>query len=42
MDSVTERVIERPSELTASWLAAAIGVGAVADFAADLAALSWR
>ena len=35
MDSVTERVIERPSDLTASWLAAAIGAGAVADFAVE-------
>jgi hypothetical protein len=35
MDSVTERVIERPSDLTASWLAEAIGVGVVADFAVE-------
>ena len=35
MDSVTERVIERPSDLTASWLAAAIGAGVVADFAVE-------
>jgi Ecdysteroid kinase-like family len=35
MDSETERVIERPSDLTASWLAAAIGAGAVADFAVE-------
>jgi|GEM_PF-6328359 len=28
MDSVTERVTERPSDLTASWLAAAIGAEA--------------
>jgi hypothetical protein len=35
MDSVTERVIERPSDLTASWLAEAIGAGVVADFAVE-------
>jgi Ecdysteroid kinase-like family len=35
MDSVTERVIERPSDLTASWLAAAIGAEAVAEFAVE-------
>jgi hypothetical protein len=32
MDSITEPVIERPGDLTASWLAAAIGAGAIADF----------
>ena len=31
----TEQVIERPDDLTASWLTAAIGAGAVADFAVE-------
>ena len=31
----TERVIERPSDLTAEWLAAAIGAGPVADFVVE-------
>jgi hypothetical protein len=31
----TEQIIERPSDLTASWLAAAIGAGVVADFAVE-------
>ena len=35
MDSDTRRAIERPSDLTASWLAAAIGAGAIADFAVE-------
>ena len=35
MHADTEQVIERPSDLTASWLAAAIGAGAVADFAVE-------
>ncbi|SPM36440.1 phosphotransferase [Mycobacterium rhizamassiliense] len=32
MDTVTEPVIERPGDLTASWLASAIGAGEIADF----------
>src|SRR5271168_1531948 len=35
MDSDTRPAIERPSDLTASWLAAAIGAGAIADFAVE-------
>lgn len=35
MHADTEQVIERPSDLTASWLAAAIGAGAVAGFAVE-------
>jgi hypothetical protein len=35
MHADTEQVIERPSDLTASWLAAAIGTGPVADFAVE-------
>jgi Ecdysteroid kinase-like family len=35
MRADTEQVIERPSDLTASWLAAAIGAGVVADFAVE-------
>jgi hypothetical protein len=35
MHADTEQVIERPSKLTASWLAAAIGTGPVADFAVE-------
>jgi hypothetical protein len=35
MHADTEQVIERPSDLTASWLAAAIGAGVVADFAVE-------
>jgi hypothetical protein len=35
MHADIERVIERPSDLTASWLAAAIGAGSVADFAVE-------
>jgi Ecdysteroid kinase-like family len=35
MHADTEQVIERPSDLTASWLAAAIGGGPVADFAVE-------
>jgi hypothetical protein len=35
MHADTEQVIERPSDLTASWLAAAIGAGPVADFAVE-------
>ena len=31
----TEQVIERPSDLTASWLAAAIGAGVISDFAVE-------
>ena len=31
----TEQVIERPSDLTASWLAAVIGAGAITDFAVE-------
>ena len=35
MHADTEQVIERPGDLTASWLAAAIGAGPVADFAVE-------
>src|SRR6516162_8798993 len=35
MHADTEQVIERPSDLTASWLTAAIGAGIVADFAVE-------
>ncbi len=35
MEPSTERVIERPSELTASWLTATIGAGVVADFTVE-------
>ncbi|WP_118915319.1 phosphotransferase [Mycobacterium shigaense] len=35
MESVTERVIERPDDLNASWLTAAIGAGAISDFAIE-------
>lgn len=35
MHADTEQVIERPSDLTASWLTAAIGKGPVADFAVE-------
>jgi len=35
MPAETEQVIERPSDLTASWLAAAIGAGPVTDFAIE-------
>src|SRR6201993_4416630 len=35
MHAETEQVIERPSDLTASWLTAAIGAGPVADFAVE-------
>jgi len=35
MHAHTEQVIERPSDLTASWLTAAIGCGPVADFAVE-------
>jgi hypothetical protein len=35
MHADTEQVIERPSDLTASWLTAAIGAGLVADFAVE-------
>jgi hypothetical protein len=35
MDSDNERVIERPSDLTGSWLTAVIGAGAVADFTVE-------
>jgi hypothetical protein len=31
----TEQVIERPSDLTASWLAATIGAGGIADFTVE-------
>ena len=31
----TEQVIERPSDLTASWLAAVIGAGVITDFAVE-------
>ena len=30
-----DRVVERPDDLTASWLAATIGAGAVADFSVE-------
>jgi hypothetical protein len=35
MHADTEQVIERPADLTASWLAAAIGCGPIADFAVE-------
>ena len=35
MHADTEQVIERPDNLTASWLAAAIGTGPIADFAVE-------
>ncbi|OBI48164.1 phosphotransferase [Mycobacterium sp. E796] len=35
MHADTEQVIERPENLTASWLAAAIGSGPIADFAVE-------
>jgi ecdysteroid kinase len=35
MHADTEQVIERPSDLTASWLTAAIAAGVVADFAVE-------
>jgi hypothetical protein len=34
-DQDTEQVIEQPSDLTASWLAGAIGTGAIADFGVE-------
>src|ERR1700761_5206322 len=35
MQAETEQVIERPSDLTASWLTAAIGAGDIADFSVE-------
>ena len=35
MHAETAQIIERPSDLTASWLTAAIGAGPVADFAVE-------
>jgi hypothetical protein len=35
MHADTEQVIERPGDLTAPWLAAAIGTGPIADFAVE-------
>jgi hypothetical protein len=35
MEADTQQVIERPDDLTASWLSAAIGAGAIADFAVE-------
>ena len=35
MHAETEQVIERPSDLTAEWLAAVIGTGPVADFSVE-------
>ena len=35
MHAETEQVIERPGDLTASWLTAAIGAGTVADFGVE-------
>ncbi|MEB4212204.1 DUF7065 domain-containing protein [Mycobacterium sp. 94-17] len=35
MHAETEQVIERPADLTASWLAAVIGTGPIADFAVE-------
>ncbi len=35
MHADTEQVIERPSDLTVSWLAAALGSGPIADFAVE-------
>ncbi len=31
----TDNVVERPADLTAAWLTAAIGAGTVADFTAE-------
>lgn len=35
MHAETEQVIERPSDLSASWLAAVIGTGPIADFSVE-------
>ena len=35
MHAETEHVIERPSDLTAAWLTAAVGAGPVADVAVE-------
>ncbi|OBH50240.1 phosphotransferase [Mycobacterium sp. E2479] len=35
MHAETEQVIERPSDLTASWLAAVIGTGPISDFSVE-------
>src|SRR6201998_1362104 len=35
MHADTEQVIERPGDLTAAWLAAAIGAGPIADFSVE-------
>jgi hypothetical protein len=35
MHAETEQVIERPSDLTAAWLAAVIGTGPIADFSVE-------
>ena len=35
MHADTEQVIERPCDLTASWLAAAIGTGPIAEFVVE-------
>src|ERR1700748_3819088 len=35
MHADTEQIIERPSDLTAAWLTAAIGAGDVADFSVE-------
>jgi hypothetical protein len=35
MHAETEQVIERPSDLTAAWLATVIGTGPIADFSVE-------
>ena len=35
MTSLTDNVVERPADLTAAWLTAAIGAGTVAEFTAE-------
>ena len=35
MHADSEQIIERPGDLTAAWLTAAIGAGPVADFAVE-------
>lgn len=35
MHAETEQVIERPSDLSATWLAAVIGTGPIADFSVE-------
>ena len=35
MRAHTDNVVERPADLTADWLTAAIGAGAIADFSVE-------